>query len=185
MAYMIYINVDAEHDFYDGVLGSEEARNALPYLRKRAVMYRKNGDIYITTQDTHDDSYFDTVEGKNLPIIHTKIGTWGWQIDEEIINTMAGYENYHNFIKYTFGSTDLIEFLKTIIKPEEQSKWTITFGGYCIDICVISNILMVKAHFPEANIRADMNALAGSSPEAYDAASIVLKNCHIELYYED
>jgi nicotinamidase-related amidase len=56
-----------------------------------------------------------------------------------------------------------------------------TLVGVCTDICVISNALLLKAHYPEMKIVVDASCCAGSSPEKHYMALEVMKSCHIDV----
>lgn len=49
------------------------------------------------------------------------------------------------------------------------------------DICVISNALLLKSHFPEAKIVVDASCCAGSTPDMHDAALDVMRSCQIDV----
>jgi nicotinamidase-related amidase len=53
--------------------------------------------------------------------------------------------------------------------------------GYCTDICVISNALILKSVFAPMNIdiTVDAKACAGVTPEKHAAALEVMKSCQI------
>jgi nicotinamidase-related amidase len=62
------------------------------------------------------------------------------------------------------------------------NEFTITFVGFCTDICVVSNVLMTKALFyNEADIYVDSSCCAGVTPEKHDAALEVMKSCQINV----
>ena len=51
--------------------------------------------------------------------------------------------------------------------------------GFCTDICVVSNVLMLRAHFPNTPITVDAACCAGVTPEKHKAALEVMKSCQI------
>ena len=133
----ILIVVDMQNDFIDGALGTQEAVAIVPYVKE--VVENFDGKVFFT-RDTHFENYMETQEGKNLPVPHCIKDTEGWQICpvlEELRKTEA-------IDKLTFGSKDLVGVLK-----EEENIEEITFVGLCTDICVISNVMVVKAFYPE------------------------------------
>lgn len=171
-----------QNDFIDGALGTPEAQAIIPNVKKKIEEYQKRGDMIITTQDTHFSNYLKTSEGKNLPISHCVIHSDGWQLENSIYDTLKGYENYNNFTKYTFGSVNTFEYLRQFITNENQKNYEIEIVGLVLNICVISNALLAKAYFPEAQIMIDLNCTAATSSEDFDCASQVLKNCQVDLY---
>lgn len=57
----------------------------------------------IYTRDTHGEDYFNTQEGKNLPVKHCIKGTDGWQIRPEL----DALRKTEPIDKVTFGSSEL------------------------------------------------------------------------------
>ena len=55
--------------------------------------------------------------------------------------------------------------------------------GVCTDICVVSNVLILKAQFPEIPISVDANCCAGVTKESHDAALSTMKACQVNVYY--
>ena len=70
----LLVIVDMQKDFIDGSLANEDAKAIVPDLCK--FIKEWDGDI-VCTQDTHEDDYLDTQEGKNLPIPHCIFQTEG------------------------------------------------------------------------------------------------------------
>ena len=67
--------------------------------------------------------------------------------------------------------------------------WEIADGlelvGLCTDICVVSNVLILKATFPNADITVDASCCAGVTPETHKAALETMKMCQIEVIGEN
>ncbi len=78
--------------------------------------------------------------------------------------------------KPTFGSTALMELLH-----EVPSISSITFLGLCTDICVISNVLLAKANFPEIPINVSSTSCAGVTPQTHQQALEAMKMCQINV----
>lgn len=173
----ILIIVDPQVDFATGALGTKEAAIAL----ENAAEYIKNfnGKIYVTL-DTHYDDYLDTNEGKNLPVPHCKRKTPGWEIYPAIKNALKG-KQYTVIEKNTFGSIELPNVIRKDIGDEKEKNIKIKFIGLCTDICVINNALIMRAQFPEADIEAYENYMAGVTPETHKAAITVMKSCQINI----
>jgi len=53
--------------------------------------------------------------------------------------------------------------------------------GLCTDICVISNAILLKAHYPEKEIVVDSSCCAGSTPEAHEMALKIMQSCQIDI----
>lgn len=165
------IVIDMQNDFIDGSLGTKEAQAIVPNVKKKILEYRDRGDRILFTRDTHDADYLNTPEGKILPVEHCIRGTHGWEIAEGLETDGADYID-----KPTFGWTHWKE--RTLTD-------TIELVGLCTDICVVSNALILKATFPEAEIIVDADCCAGVTPEKHRAALEVMKSCQIEVTGEE
>ena len=166
--------VDIQKDFVDGALGTAEAVAMLPNATKKIKKFE--GEIFVT-YDTHFANYMETAEGKKLPVPHCIKGTPGWELDQNIVNALAG-KAYCNVEKLTFGSTELPELIRMNVADED---FDITLIGLCTDICVVSNALILKANFPEKNIIVDASCCAGVTVESHNAALTTMKMCQIEV----
>lgn len=168
------IVVDMQNDFISGSLGSDEAKKIVKNVIKKIAFYRKNNHQIIFTRDTHDNNYLRTQEGKNLPIEHCLIDTFGWQIIDDI--EIQKYDTIVN--KSTFGcdwSKKIRENELNIFGDE------IEIIGLCTDICIISNAMILKSIFPETSITIDSNCCAGSTPENHKNALAAMKICQINI----
>lgn len=170
----ILIVVDMQKDFVDGSLGTKEAVAILPAVAKRIREF--DGQI-IVTYDTHGENYLETSEGKKLPVAHCIRGTDGWQLHEEVQKALEGKE-YLSLEKPTFGSVKLPELVKSLAGEEDFS---VELLGLCTDICVVSNALLLKAHFYEKNICVNAACCAGVTPESHEAALTTMKMCQINI----
>lgn len=166
--------VDMQKDFVDGALGTPEAVAIVPAVCEKIRSFE--GDI-IVTYDTHPDTYLDTAEGKKLPVTHCVKGTPGWQLDASVAAALAG-KAYTAVEKPTFGSTDLP---RLVAKAAGEEDFAVTLIGLCTDICVVSNALLLKAHFPEQTIRVEAALCAGVTPDTHAAALQTMKMCQIDV----
>ena len=173
----ILIVIDMQNDFIDGALGSPEAQAIVPVVSEKISSYKNMSDrVIIYTRDTHKDNYLNTQEGKLLPIPHCICGTQGWQIVDGLYQEGSLIED-----KITFGSTWLPQYIMSNYKGRIGG---IELIGVCTDICVVSNAMILKAHFPEVPIAVDASCCAGTSVEAHNAALTVMKSCQIEIHNE-
>ena len=166
----ILIVVDMQRDFIDGSLGTNEAVLIVPHVIDKIKQYEKEGGTVIYTKDTHFEDYLNTREGRHLPVPHCIKGTPGHDIPSEILR---GHELV--FEKLTFGSVELVDYLSEIEFDE------IELVGLCTDICVVSNALMIKAHFPERDVVVDSSCCAGVTPHTHNAALTTMKMCQIKV----
>ncbi|MGI6029466.1 MAG: cysteine hydrolase family protein [Candidatus Heteroscillospira sp.] len=171
----ILIVVDMQNDFIDGALGTPEAVDIVPRVAAKIISFP--GRV-IFTRDTHDDNYFDTQEGRRLPVRHCVRETRGWQI----CSKLEALRCEKAVDKPTFGSAGLAEML--LRADGEEKIATITLVGLCTDICVISNAMIIKAFLPEATVRVDAACCAGVTPESHRTALKAMKNCQIDIINE-
>ena len=170
----ILIVVDMQKDFVDGALGSKEAVGVVENVVKKIEGF--DGDI-IVTYDTHAENYMDTQEGKRLPVPHCIKGTEGWALDRNVQKALENKE-YKVIEKPTFGSTQLVEYIKSNYNPDETE---IELIGLCTDICVVSNALLMKANFLETKVSVDAKCCAGVTPESHNASLLTMKMCQVEV----
>lgn len=180
MKYLVVI--DAQKDFVNGALRNEEAIRTLPKLVEKIRQFNTNGEdpgLIICTKDTHGPYYLDTLEGKNLPIEHCIDGTEGWKLCDQVREVLES-KHFMFVYKPTFGSVKLLNFASENIKPEDS----IEIVGYCTDICVISNALLLRAACPNTPITVDASCCAGVTVEKHKAALEVMKSCQIQVENE-
>ena len=170
----ILVVVDMQKDFVDGALGTKEAVAIVPAVARRIREF--DGEIFATF-DTHFADYPETSEGKKLPVSHCIKGTDGWRLDEKVAAALAE-KRFTAVEKNTFGSTDLPDRIRQAVGGEEFS---IEILGLCTDICVVSNALILKAHFPEAPLSVDAALCAGVTPEKHAAALETMRSCQIDV----
>lgn len=192
----ILVVIDMQNDFVTGSLGTAEAKNIVSSVVSKYKKYMKDPDAYIIfTQDTHDNNYLDTAEGKKLPTEHCIRDTDGWKIIPEFRKINNNPEKIMIFTKETFGSNVLGTYIKGIVakayKDDYETydqfmndimpKIEIDIVGVCTNICVISNALILKSIFPENKITVDTKCCAGTTPEAHEAAIKIMESCLIEI----
>lgn len=166
----LLIVVDMQVDFITGSLGTAEAVAIVPYVEQKISAALAAGDEVVFTMDTHQPAYLNSQEGKHLPVVHCVEGTPGWEIHPSL-RDYAG----KIFIKPGFGSTDLVDYVRT------GSYDRVELVGLCTDICVVTNALMLKGALPELPIRVDSNGCAGVTPQSHQAAIGTMKMCQIDV----
>ena len=169
------IVVDMQNDFIDMALGTPEAVAILPAVKARIDAYAAAGHEILYTRDTHEENYLDTPEGKKLPVKHCIRGTEGWQIRQEL----DALRKTEAIDTVTFGASDLV----TVLEAEERID-SITFCGLCTDICVISNVMLTKAFFPEIPLIVDAAGCAGVTPRSHENALQAMKVCQVKVINE-
>lgn len=162
------IVIDAQEDFVRGPLGTPEAIKALPVIKEAVgYAYENFSRKTIYTKDTHGLNYLQTEEGKALPVEHCILNTPGWRICTEVL-----IEESQIIEKHTFGCTEW----NNIARSDE-----IIICGFCTDICVMANVQIIKAYYPDLQITVIEDGCAGTSTELHEAAVKVLRSCQIEV----
>lgn len=180
----ILVVVDMQNDFIDGALGTPEAQAIVPKVVEKIKKYKEKGDAVICTMDTHYPNYLDTMEGKKLPVPHCIRLTDGWLMNKDVLEALGEYDDrWTTTEKRTFGSRAVTALVHhhlwdgdTQIDPA-----MIEVVGLCTDICVISNVMLLKAEFPNAPIVVDSSCCAGVTPESHQRALEAMKMCHIDI----
>ena len=155
----LLVVVDMQNDFVTGALGTKRAQEIVPGIVELVKFFPGRKDF---TKDTHDENYLDTQEGRNLPILHTQIGKWGW----DIVPTIKALITDRDLViqKYGFGST---YFFESIQRCSYKRVW---FVGLCTDKCVISNAVAAKVADPEIEVHIIEPLCGGVTKELHDNA---------------
>ena len=171
------IVVDMQNDFIDGSLGTAEAQAIVPAVAERIRAARAAEEIVVATLDTHPEDYLNTAEGKKLPVRHCIRGTTGWELAPAIREALG--DGATLLEKPTFGSVRLPQLVRDEMGDAEQLR--IELVGLCTDICVVSNALLLKANFPEADIAVNRACCAGVTPHRHEAALATMASCQIDI----
>ena len=112
----LLVVVDFQNDFIDGALGTSEAVAIVPNVVNKVTDW--DGDIAFTA-DTHGADYLETNEGKHLPVEHCIQNTDGWELRREVAKAVkekmdAKVFQGVSFLKNTFGSLDLMNYIKAV-----------------------------------------------------------------------
>ncbi len=174
----ILVLVDVQKDFIDGALSNPDAQAAVPAIVRKVEAF--DGDLVVATRDTHGPDYLSSREGLLLPVAHCIAGTPGQALDKKVQQALAwvrpGVE-VKIVDKPTFGSLELVSLLQAI--PGELD---IEICGFCTDICVVSNALLLKAAlYDRADFRVDAACCAGVTPEKHAAALETMRSCQIAV----
>ena len=171
----VLIVIDMQNDFISGSLGTEEAIAIVPNVDKKIKEYISSQNKVIFTRDTHYDNYLQINEGKHLPVVHCVYGTHGWNIPRSL-----DIVNCEHIDKETFGYLPWHLDGDGCVRQFDE----IEICGLCTDICVISNALILKALFPEADITVDASCCAGTTTDNHLAALNMMKMCQINIVGE-
>lgn len=169
----VLVVVDMQNDFITGVLGNEACRAVVPRVVERVQEAVNDRTDLIFSQDTHQENYLLTQEGRKLPVFHCIQNTDGWKIIPELAETAE--KKGILFIKETFGSRDIAEYIRAHGYEEVE------LIGVCTDICVISNAMTIKAFVPEAEISVNAACCAGVTPQSHQTAIEAMRACQINI----
>lgn len=176
----VLVVVDMQNDFIDGSLANKEAQKIVAGVAKYVGDW--NGAV-IFTRDTHNAAdYLETLEGKNLPILHCVEGTKGWEINSTILEAAKKNKKVRSIFlnKGNFGAPNSLgTAIRTCYSQGEVDE--IIFCGTCTDICVISNVLGIKSIFPETHIKIIAPLCAGLTIKKHKAALDVMRSCQVEV----
>ncbi len=167
------IVVDYQNDFVSGALGFPEAIALERNIVDKIQTYRNNGDDVMFTFDTHTPQYLLSREGRHLPVPHCIGGTQGHKLYGAVAEN-CDQEDWC-FIKYTFGSDALYDFLK------QHRYESIELVGVVTNICVISNAILAKTAQPETDIIVDESCVASNDAELNQKALDVMESLQIEI----
>ena len=168
----LLIVVDMQNDFINGSLGTKEAQAIVPAVKARILEAMEDRWQVIFTKDTHSIDYLKTQEGKNLPIKPCLRGSDGWQLHPELQDLSIGSSVFE---KGSFGSLELAEYVSSL-NPD-----AIEVIGLCTDICVVSNVALLKAYCPEVPMSVRASCCAGVTPEAHEHALATMKSLQVEI----
>jgi nicotinamidase-related amidase len=175
----ILVVVDMQNDFIDGSLGTKEAVGIVGRVVEKIKTF--NGDKIFATLDSHKSNYLETSEGRKLPVKHCIRMTHGWLINEDVLNALSD-RGAKTIEKQSFASTRLVSEIRRL--KDKDADIAVTFIGLCTDICIVSNALLLKAHFPDISITVDATCCAGVTPDSHKAALTVMKACQINVIGE-
>lgn len=171
----ILIVIDPQNDFCTegGSLSNPETERVAKVLA-RYISENEFDKIYVTA-DTHQEDYMDTLEGKKLPIPHCKRGEWGWLVNDDVMRSLSQKQNVHSVEKQTFGFIGW----DNLVRKQAEREFTVV--GFCTDICVVANALILRTLFPNTKISVVANCCAGTSNERHLSALSVMNSCQIDI----
>lgn len=169
----VLLVIDMQKDFVTDALGSPYAQAIAGNVVRKVSEAKESGECEVFfTKDTHTPDYMNTNEGRHLPVPHCIRGEKGWELIPELEKFA---DEAHVIEKPTFGFKDW----KSVLPADTAD---ITLIGVCTDICVVSNALILKALYPEADVHVDTACCAGVTPETHQAAIDTMKACQVECY---
>lgn len=179
----ILIVIDAQNDFITGKLAVPGAEEVVKNIRKEL----QNRNAYpIFTKDLHKrDEYMLSVEGKNIPehcVCEVGDIREGSELHKSLLIDWMPIDDV--VFKSTFAYTDWKPYLKqrafNCFGPQFDITG-ITLMGFCTDICVLSNAIVLRSLFPNIPIRVKSDCCAGSTPALHEAALKIMAANLIEI----
>ena len=174
------IGIDLQEGFTRGSLKNDAATAVLPKIKK---FVKDFPGPMIFTQDEHHSKLFPyTLEGQKLGVLHCcsncnapSQAKLDFGLAPEVLEAAEG--KYYDIIqKPTFGTFEWAKFDRIVVQAEELYVF-----GFVSDICVISNLLILRAMFPDKKIIWLAYLSAGTTPENHLAAIAVARSCQIEV----
>jgi nicotinamidase-related amidase len=175
----ILVVVDMQNDFITGCLGNDECRAVVPKVAD--VIRTGDYDHVYVTMDTHDENYLSTQEGHKLPVVHCVAGSDGWKINAEVAKALEetyALDAISTVTKESFGSIELGSLIKEHCAGDDAQ---IDFVGVCTGICVISNVMILKAFMSEAKVCVIEDACACVTPESHKTAIEAMKTAQVDI----
>ena len=159
------IVVDVQKDFITGALANPQAQANVAHLAETVKAHARAG---------------------HLPVEHCIEGEDGWNFAPELENALDGTEPEvcHIVNKLTFGSymlpSDILDELMAHNKAVDDIEKIVIYG-YCTDICVISNAMVLRAAFPETEIEILSDCCAGVTPQSHQTALDAMRACQFTI----
>lgn len=169
----LLVVVDYQNDFVNGALGFEGAEKLDEKIADKIRKYKAENNDVVFTFDTHFENYFDTQEGKKLPVKHCVKGSEGWELYGETAKLIS--ESDIRFEKNTFPSLELGKWL------EGKCYDSVELVGLVSNICVLTNAVIVKAALPEAEIVVDAQCTSSHDKVLHEKTLDVMEGIQISV----
>lgn len=175
--------VDYQNDFVDGTLGFPEAELLDEGIANKIRQTVKEGEsIIVYTMDTHTEDYLNTREGKALPVPHAIENTPGRELYGKTGNAIRSAEreiSIYKLGKPGFGVP--LEIMLTLHQIAGKDIETIEFAGLVTNMCVLSNVCIFQAAWPEAQIIVHKSLCASFNSELHQKTLDVLESMQVKV----
>lgn len=175
----ILVVVDYQKDFVNGALGFPGAENLDEKIVKKIQEYLDNGGEVFYTMDTHTADYLNTREGKLLPVPHCIIGTEGWELYGKTGEILKDGVNSYMIKKATFGCSPA-DMISELFKFDDEVV-SVEFVGLVTNMCVISNVVVFQARFPNAQMIVDPTLCDSFDKGLHQAAIDVMRGMQVKI----
>lgn len=174
----LLVVIDYQNDFVDGTLGFEKAKMLESGIHSKVTEYLEAGNQVLFTYDTHFQSYLETREGKNLPVMHCVENSVGHNL-YGTINEFSGFENTIHIKKEGFGiSPKTMLELEQVLEAEVEH---IELVGVVTNICVVSNAILFQSQFRNAEVVVDASLCASFDNELHEKALDVMAGLQVKI----
>ena len=207
----VLVVVDAQVDFIYGTLENPEAQKAVPNIVDKILAFDGDA-IFLTMdthfKNYLDTPEGKKLPIEHCICDQGYGAQCGWRVASEVEDAAMEKAKQGLEIKFipkpTFGSIEPVHFDEKLVGAwkemfnDRQSlvdhilnleagnsapvPMEIEMCGFCTDICVVSNALILKAFTHDfAEITVDSKCCAGVTPEKHEAALEVMRSCQINV----
>lgn len=167
----ILIVVDYQTEFVTGKFGFLQAEKIENNIANKITQYRKDNGLVVFTLDTHKDNVLYQFSGEAYSARKCVGKHHEWRLFGSINDLCK--EDDLCFIKSTFASTELLEYLR------KKNFKKIELVGVSADICVLANAVIAKTACPRAEIIVDKKCIASSDNKLFDSAVRIMESMNI------
>jgi nicotinamidase-related amidase len=182
------VGIDIQNDFITGKLANPLAQKVMPKIIEK-VKNHKGPKIF--TQDTHYKGLYECSMEGSLPMhCCPAVDPNGWEIAKDVWEAAkASVGTVETLEKESFGCLNWENDEKTfnpIMKRILDQSADITVIGFVSEICVIANLIILRAMFPDKRIIWDSTCSAGIPNEkgeqpGHEAAKAIARAQMIEV----
>ncbi len=169
----ILIVVDYQTEFVTGKFGFFQAQKIEKNIADKISQYRNDSSTIAFTLDTHNDTNLFKFSSNAYSAKECVGKNHSWQLFGTV-NRLC-HEGDICFIKSTFGSWELFDFLR------EKGFDTIELVGVSADVCVLSNAVIAKTACPRSEIIVDRYCIASPDEKLFDSAVTIMKSMKITV----
>ena len=189
----LLVVVDMQRDFVNGKLGFQDAIDITQNVVNKINKYLRDDDgLILFTYDTHStiglnkQNYFETREGKYLPVMHCEENSEGWKLIDEIDSLIKDINLDHKIYKikkwnkFGIGINEFInnkDFFDNHINSIDQ----IEICGVVTNLCVLSVAISLQNIFNNADIIIDKECCASPDKVLHDQTINIMKNLQMKI----
>ncbi len=169
----ILIVVDYQTEFVTGKFGFLQAQKIEKNIADKISRYRNDGSAVAFTLDTHSDKSLYKFSSSAYSAKECVGKNHSWQLFGAV-NRLCR-EGDICFIKSTFGSRELFDFLR------ENDFKSVELAGVSADVCVLANAVIARTARPRSEIIVDTSCTASPDERLFDSAVTIMKGMKITV----